>query len=100
MSLQCKIPTDMREQLADDPFMQRCIMSVGMFCSGRVQWHHAFTYAGRRINEIWALIPLCEWHHSREGTIRHIIDHFVVRRIKDFRATDDFRAKYPKSTLI
>lgn len=33
-------------------------------CAGRITWEHALTYAGKQIDEAWAIIKLCERHHA------------------------------------
>ena len=97
--MQCKIPEDMRAQLADDPFMQRCILERSD-CSGRIEWNHAFSYAGKRQNELWALLPMCEFHHRTQAAYRLYIDAVLRMRVYYFNAVDDFKEKYSKSTLI
>src|SRR4051812_40228052 len=98
-SLRCPIPEEMREQLAEDPFMRHCIIDDAL-CDGRIEWNHAFTYAGKRVNELWALIPMCHLHHSQEAKWRPLIEQVMRKRIKHFGAAEDFRAKYPRSTLL
>lgn len=58
------IPIKLREQIAADPFMKRCIYK---YCQGKPEWEHAFLYAGKQINEVWAIIPVCEHHHRGPG---------------------------------
>jgi len=89
----------MREQLADDPFMHRCIINDAL-CEGRIEWNHSFTYGGRRQNELWAILPMCHRHHGEEAKWRPLIEQVMRKRIKHFNATNDFAAKYPQSVLI
>lgn len=98
-SMQSKIPAIIREQLSEDPFMKRCVFE-NPFCGGRIEWHHAFTYAGKRKNEPWSIIPLCAHHHKYESACRTLISAEVIKRIKHFHAEADFATKYPKSTLL
>jgi hypothetical protein len=98
MAMRSKIPSDIREQLANDPYMDEC--DVGVDCDGRLEWHHAFTYAGRRRNELWAIIPLCHYHHVNESKARKLIEQRVRDRIAHFHAEATFREKYPRSTLL
>jgi hypothetical protein len=44
--------------------MKRCIYYG---CSETPEFHHAFTYAGKQINEAWAILPVCEEHHRGVG---------------------------------
>lgn len=50
--------------MAADPFYKICARRCDGGCSGRITWEHAIIYAGRQLNEKWAIIPLCEYHHS------------------------------------
>ena len=97
--MQCKIPDDMRAQLADDPFMERCAHE-DIECEGRIEWHHAFTYAGKRVNELWSILPLCRYHHDKAAQIANFLQIIMHARMYQFDAIDDFKEKYPKSTLI
>ena len=84
----------MREQIAADPYYQRCALSRWGGCDGRVQWHHVWIYAGRQINEIWAIEPACEHHHdvvNKDGTIKRAFE-----RLSLARATAEDLAKYPR----
>jgi hypothetical protein len=97
--MQCRIPAEMREQLADDPFMRDCIV-LGDNCEGRVERNHAFTYAGKRQNAVWAILPMCHFHHEKEAQMRTLINAAMRSRMWAFNAVQNFMAKYPKSTLI
>jgi len=33
-------------------------------CEGCITWEHSIIYAGRQLDEAWAIIKLCEKHHS------------------------------------
>lgn len=59
-----KIPPKLREEIAHDPYYQKCSRAVDGGCAGRITWEHAIIYAGRQVNEKWAIIPLCERHHG------------------------------------
>lgn len=100
MSLTSKIPPAMREQLADDPFMTDCV--IAHECHGRIEWHHAFRYAGKRTNELYTIIPLCSYHHSKAGTphVDTIVNMNIRARIAHFKAFEEFQTKYPRQTLI
>ena len=60
------IPKKLHEQIAKDSFMKTCIHE-NEECRGRVEWEHAFTYRGRQINEAWAIVPVCTYHHRGPG---------------------------------
>ena len=98
-SMQCKIPEAMRAELSEDPFMRVCIINDAM-CAGRIEWNHALTYGGRRVNELYALLPMCHLHHEQQAKWRPLIEQVMRKRIKHFGAAEEFAAKYPKSSLL
>lgn len=79
MSLTKPIPRQMREELAEDPFMKECCLGTEL-CKGRVQWHHHLKFAGKRINEKWCILPVCEFHHSKEALYKKSLDCVMVLR--------------------
>lgn len=68
------IPLALRKRLADDPFMSKCV-----YCGATpVEWDHALKYAGRQINEWYAIVPLCTFHHrGNNGTIFKDVRNFT-----------------------
>ncbi len=84
------IPPALKKEMADDPHYKHCARA-NSDCSGRITWEHAYIYAGKQINEKWAIIPLCVFHHLGEGLDKH-----ENQRIALSRATDEDLAKYPK----
>lgn len=60
------IPIELREQMAKDPWYHACCIGP-KYCKGKIEWHHVWIYAGKQINEIWAIIPLCHFHHEKAG---------------------------------
>lgn len=58
------IPATLRNEMESDPYYKRCCMEFRGECEGRITWEHALIFAGKQINEKWAIIPLCEFHHA------------------------------------
>lgn len=85
------IPPKLRKSLADDPYYSRCARRDEGTCRGRITWEHCFTFAGKQINELWAIIPLC-WHHHLGAGLDKDYNRFIALN----RATDSELAKYPK----
>lgn len=85
------IPKKLRDEMAADPYYQICARR-GIDCSGRITWEHAWIYAGKQINEKWAIIPLCWYHHLGPG-----LDKEINRIISIARATAEDLAKYPRT---
>ena len=78
------IPLEMREALAEERFMKKCCLyEVGYECEGRVEWHHNLIFAGRQVNEKWAILPLCHWHHNRINQYKKKCDWVMLNRVTD-----------------
>lgn len=58
-----KIPEKLKKEILADPYYKVCARKNDD-CDGRITWEHAIIYAGRQLNEKWAIIPLCTYHHS------------------------------------
>jgi hypothetical protein len=85
------MPKKLREELSEDPEYSRC-MREGGDCGGRITWEHTTIFAGRQLQEKWAIISLCWYHHLGDG-----LDKNINRWIALSRATDEDLAKYPKA---
>lgn len=85
------IPAKMRAEMDADPYYHKCVRRHEGGCEGRITWEHAWIYAGRKINEKWAIIPLCEYHHLRAGLYKALNQLIALRR-----ATPEDLAKYPR----
>lgn len=88
----------MRMELDQDPFMHRCIIYDD--CEGRIEWNHAFTYAGRRRNVLWGILPMCSKHHRQEARYRALMREIMLDRIIHFNAQKEVRETYPKFKLV
>lgn len=67
-------------------------------CKGRITLEHALIYAGRQVNEPWAIIKLCAFAHSvDEYQQTGILDKIKNEAIALFAASDEDLAKYPRS---
>jgi hypothetical protein len=83
------IPPKLRRDLAADPWYSSCARASGE-CRGRITWEHALMYAGKQVQERFAIIPLCEWHHLGDGLVKRINVEIAMAR-----ATPDDKKKYP-----
>jgi len=84
------IPEKMKRQMAADPYYQKCVHQ-SQECQGRIEWDHVFTYGGKQINEVWAILPTCQWHHRNIVRFRHASERIAVSRA----STEDLE-KYPR----
>ena len=91
-----KISPKVREALQQEP--QVCARKGDGECKGRITWEHTLTYAGKQIDEVWAIIFLCEYHHAVNG----YQDMGALNKTKNVwialnRATDEELKKYSKA---
>lgn len=57
-----KISPKVKEQILKRP--QICARHKEGTCAGSNTWEHAIIHAGRQLDEAWAIIILCEYHHA------------------------------------
>lgn len=89
------IPPKLRSLLQEMPRMKSCEAKFYDFsCSGPIQWHHVWIYAGRQINEPWAILGACLRHHDMVKTNFQVKEMFERKSL--FFANDDDLAKYPR----
>ena len=91
------INNDLRKEISDDSYYKTCCITGKQ--NVKIDWHHVWIYAGKQINEKWAIMPIWEMKHSPMG------DNDSVHRCKETRelvqylslkrATDDDLEKYP-----
>jgi len=88
------IPQKIRQKLASDPRMKRCCMPN---CARKeIEWDHSFNYAGKSIQEAWAINPLCQYHHrGANGTLQSGVREWT-EYISLQRAEWEDLAKYPR----
>jgi hypothetical protein len=88
-----KILTDILE----DPFYKTCIRKKTRRCAGRITLEHAIIYAGRQVDEKWAILPVCAYNHCVDeyqdcGDIDKRFHEWVALS----RMTEEYRKKYPR----
>jgi hypothetical protein len=84
------IPPKLRAQIDADQYFKVCARQ-NFYCEGRITIEHAWIYAGKQINELWAFVPLCWYHHLGPG-----LDKEENQRLSLMWATDEDLAKYPR----
>jgi hypothetical protein len=95
----------LREEVGQDPEYTRCalqglLLAIIGPCGGRVTREHAMTYANKKIQEKWAIPPICAAHHG--------VDQYqdapteAKKEIRVWvalnRATDEELARFYKAT--
>ena len=59
------IPPKLKADLAADPWYTRCCITGIPSVKAKIEWHHAFIFAGRQVNEKWAIVPLTAEVHKK-----------------------------------
>lgn len=75
------IPIKLHQQLATDPEYRVC-SRAGSACKGRMTWEHAILYAGKQVQEKWAILPLCFYHHLGAGLDKRWNINYAMSRAK------------------
>lgn len=75
--------------------MKVCARRLEGGCAGRITWEHTLIYAGKQVQEEFAIIGLCEEHHLRAG-----MDKEKNQAIAFAQATVADLEKYPKSDWL
>jgi hypothetical protein len=93
-----KTPKRIFEEIAKErPPCERAATFQDHACGGRSTMEHCFIYAGRQIDEKWAIIRLCEFAHSvGPYAMNGILDKSKNRFIALKHATTEDLAKYPR----
>lgn len=84
------IPKNIKKQLENDPFMRKCVYTGE---TNDITWEHCWVYAGRQINEVWAIVPLARRLNTSHPP-KEVKDY--CRWISLMRAKPSDLAKYPK----
>lgn len=92
------IPLKLRAEMTNDPEYSRCCLAGYHECAGRITREHAMYYAGKKIQERWAIIPLCASGHGVDlyqdaGTVHKEVRVWVALN----RATDDDLMPYNRA---
>lgn len=92
------IPKQLKKEMQEDTFYTKCCLK-DTFCDGRITWEHTMTYAGKQIQEKWAIIPICEYHHAVNkyqdgGNLNKEKNRWVAFN----RATEEELSKFEKAS--
>lgn len=89
--------------MAQDPLYKICLRNLifeDHICEpdpimGKlIEWEHAMYYAGKQIQERWAIIPIC-WYVHRGGELDKEKNRFLALN----RASDEDLEKYPRANF-
>jgi|TARA_R100001530_G_scaffold2201_3_gene3678 hypothetical protein len=76
-----KIPIKLKEELASDLAMQKCLLIDTGMCHGRVEWHHSEIIAGRQLQEKCFINGVCWYHHRGEGFDSFLLQHLAFEKM-------------------
>lgn len=93
------IPENIMAKIAADPYYKRCAREQDGGCAGRITLEHAILYAGIQLQDLFSIIPLCEYHHA-VGEYQDIgdLDKLKNEWIAIGRMTKRDMKKYPKGS--
>lgn len=90
-----------RKVIDTDKYYRTCARWRDGGCSSCITMEHTLIYAGRQIDEVWAIIPLCTWHHAvNEHQDGGDLDKNKNVWIALNRATDKELLEYPRRDFI
>jgi hypothetical protein len=93
------IPKKLLNEILEDEYYKKCVRYKEGTCKGRVTFEHTEIYAGNQIQEKWAIIPLCAYHHAvNEFQDKGDLKKELGQAIALSRATDEELKKYSKAT--
>lgn len=92
------IPKILLKELLDDKFYETCVRSKENNCHGKITLEHALIFGGKQVQEKFAIIPVCAYHHGvneyqDSGDLNKEYHWWIALS----RATDEDLAKYSKS---
>lgn len=53
-----------KQVIDTDPYYKKCVRRNEGNCQGRITIDHTIIFQGRQLDELWALVPVCAYHHS------------------------------------
>ncbi len=76
-----KIPPQLREEMAADPFYKKCCISGST--SEKIEWHHNLIFAGKQVNEKFCILPLAKSIHDKIELYKEKCDWIMLNRASD-----------------
>jgi len=59
-----RIPDKLKLDILNDPYYEKCARQSDGSCGGRITFEHVLIFAGKQLNQKFAIIPLCCYHHA------------------------------------
>lgn len=89
------MPPSLRAELAADPSYKVCIVTGST--NGKIEWHHNLIYAGKQVQERFAILPIMQYIHDKADIehVKAILDWIMLNR-----ATEDELFRYSKAVNL
>ena len=92
------MPPRLREEIAADPFYERCCITRAMARNTKVEWHHNFQFAGKQVQEKWCILPLAKAVHDKIERHKEECDWIMLNRadeatLRKYSRAEDLVAK-------
>lgn len=95
-----KIPIKVRKEIDADPLYKFCALEgvPGHVCGGRITMEHALIYAGKQIQEKWAIVPICAaGQEVDEYQDAHTMNKELNKWVAFNQATPEDFARFPRA---
>lgn len=95
------IPLKLRNKLSECFDMKVCVHN-NCECQGRIEWEHVWLYSGKQIQEDWAIIPCCFYHHRGNGLDKDFNRYCSLKKANEINKNgiQDCYTKYPKKDWL
>lgn len=90
-----KISKKLRDEIEADPYYKNCCLTGMPGTVIKIEWHHNLMFAGRQVNEKFAILPVDKDVHDRlkgDSNLRDRLDWIMLNR-----ATDEELKRYSKA---
>lgn len=93
------IPKKLREEMSKDPYYKRCCLH-NLDCSGKIEWHHALTFAGKQIQRKFAIVPACEHHHKNVAIFKKLFHWIALSRATTAELKEFEKALFKRELIV
>lgn len=101
------IPPQLRKEMDADAYYHQCARHEALrdhecrpdpLTGKLIEWEHAIIFAGRQLNEKWAIVPICWLVHRGGYMVKEINEWLALRRapkgrLKELSKAVDYEQK-------
>ena len=92
-----KIPEELREEMANDPFYKVCCITGRS--DEKIEWHHNLIFGGKQVNEKFCILPLLKSVHDNIVKYKEQCDWIMWNRASEEQIRRFSKAENYKLTL-